>query len=454
MIPVIILALVGIITLLLGVTESRKGALALVLIGVLAALGMTLAQWDEPLFYFNNMVSDTNFSALLSGIILLSAGLIFIMSARYYRGDIAHKADIYALMIFSTIGALLMVMYENLTMLFLGIEILSIPLYVLAASHKTDMKSKEAGLKYFILGAFTSSFLLLGIALIFGQTNSFDLKTIQEFVIQNGNAEPLMILGIFMLLIGLFFKIALAPFHFWTPDVYEGAPSLITVFMSTIVKIAAVAALYKFMMTIQAPQNWSNILSAILVLTLFLANFIALKQSSFKRLFAYSSISNAGLLMIPMLSLTPASSQSIIFYLWVYAIGNIAAFAVYLAAKENTQSDKISDLAGLMKSDRIAGITLFAAMLSLAGIPPLAGFLGKFLIIQNAVNTSHILVAICAVVASLIGVYYYLRVAIIAVFDKATHTFYIHKNYKIVMLICLALLILLGLYPSALLHFL
>jgi NADH-quinone oxidoreductase subunit N len=432
--------------LLLGAFEQRKMVLPLAIIGMIASLALAIGDLDNTKSYFNNMLHINNISSILTITISVVMILILAISTRYYHNNVQHLSDIYALLIFSSIGAILMNTYNNLSMLFIALEVLSIPLYVLAGSNREDLRGNESALKYFILGAFASAIMLFGITLMFGATASFDLTEIATWA--SSNNSPMFQLGILLVVFGFLFKIAAAPFHFWTPDVYQGAPSIITLYMSTVVKIAAVGGFWRFLASNNTAAILDNVpmlpylLGAVIVITLIVINFAALQQSSFKRLLAYSSISNAGLLLLPFITMLNPSAWVV--YLVGYAVANCLLFTIYIAAKHNTKSGETAALAGLMKSQPILGVSLFIAMFSLAGIPPLAGFFGKFLLIATVANAQWWGLAVVAIIASLMALVYYIRVALIALQPSEQH-FTCPAIYKYILMIGCAMLITLGL---------
>jgi len=452
MIPIILISAAGIFTLLLGVMNMRKIALPMILFTLLIAISTSAISWNKDITpYFNDMFRIDNLAIVAMITLLFIVLLIFILSIKYYNKEIEHLTDIYGLLLFALVGAMLMVCYSNLNLLFLAIEILSIPLYVLAASHRTDNNSNEAGLKYFIMGAFASGFLLFGIALLFGQANTFSLDGILKYYNSIGSLNPQSQVAILLILVGFLFKIAAAPFHFWAPDVYQGAPSLITVFMSSIVKIAGIIALYRFVNSISIHPSLGMALTFIIILTLFIANFSALRQTSFKRFMAYSSIANTGFLLIPFISNAENIAVQLMFYLIVYAIANIGIFTVYMAVRENYKTEDMStQFGGLFQKNKLLGTCLLLFLLSLAGIPPLSGFIGKYLIISTAINSHHIALGIFAILCSIIAVYYYIQLGNYALFhpNDNTTTITLSIPYKLVIILCAIMVIVIGIFPD------
>lgn len=453
MYALIILFFFGIVSLFMGFGEMRKYAMPTGLLGILAAAGSLIAETlIKPGPYFNAMITLDHYYLVFGLLVLGFGALCFLLSGHYYRRSIPHLTDIYGLFLFSLTGALTLCAFTDLTMLFMGIEMMSIPVYVLAASHRDYRPSNEAGLKYFIMGAFSTGFLLFGITLIFGHTHQFNLAEIKA-VIAAGNLPVTFKIGIILLLISMLFKVAVAPFHFWAPDVYHGAPSIVTVFMSTVVKTAAFAALYRFVnLCFTDHQLWIKELSIIVFITMILGNMGALVQTKFKRLMAYSGIANAGLMLLPILAFSPNSYQGLWIYLASYGAASMILFAIYMLTKDASQSEENSQFAGLISTHPFLAISGVAALTSMAGIPPMAGFFGKFLALSQAFREGAVVLGALALIFTILAVYYYLRIAVSMCTPADSHhrlQFAVPLVYKVV--IAISLLLLFGL--TALLSF-
>ena len=340
MTSVIVLAAAGIASMFVGVFNIKRLALPLVLLACLAALGIIMFHYNggyESLM--NNMLAFDAFSYGFSVVMILITMGILVISNFYYRNNVEHLSDIYALFIFSLIGGILLCSYNSLVMLFLGIEILSIPLYILAASNRKNLFSNEAGLKYFLMGSFASCFLLLGITFIYGTANSFDMNVIAQYVNANpGNLSPLFITGAVLILGSFIFKVSAVPFHFWAPDVYQGSPTVITAFMATVVKTAAFGGLIRFISGTIFPETaiWSDVLNVIAILTLIVGNILALYQTNLKRLLAYSGIANAGYILVAVATLREETFGYVLYYLTAYGVGSMIAFTIYFIVKDQT----------------------------------------------------------------------------------------------------------------------
>jgi NADH-quinone oxidoreductase subunit N len=344
-----------------------------------------------------------------------------------------------------------------MAMLFLGIEILSISLYIMAGSKRFDTKSNEAGFKYFLMGAFASGFLLFGIALIFGVTNSFNLEKIGMYVMNHdaNTISPLFYIGMMLMLVAMLFKVAAAPFHFWSPDVYEGSPALITAFMSTLVKIAAFGALYRLFATcfIGTLTYANDTLIIAAVASLAIGNFTALHQTNFKRLMAYSGISHAGYMLLGIISLYVGTASALFYYSAGYAFATIGAFAIAIPVFHAMQNEGIDAFNGLGKKNPLLAALLTMSMLSLAGIPPFAGFLGKYYIFSKAIQSGHMYVTLIAIIASMIGAYYYLKV-VLAMYTKEGNDTEIEVSpvYIMVAVFCVLMSLMIGLFPDMLMN--
>lgn len=398
------------------------------------------------------MVVIDNFSVAFSGVLILLTALILILAGNFYKYEESKISDYLSLLIFTLCGALAMVSFGNLVMFFLGLEVLSISLYVLAGSKKGDLKSHEAGMKYFLMGSFASGILLFGIALVYGETGSFNIFQISHFSTTLAS-NVLLQAGVGMILIALFFKVSAVPFHFWAPDVYEGSPTLVTAFMATVAKIAAFAAFYRLFASCFAGNmaQFAWIFSIVTALTITLGNFTALNQDSFKRMLAFSGISHAGYMMLAICSLYGRTANALLYYAAAYGISTIAAFAIGIVIANNTRSEKFEAFNGLGKSKPWLAGALTLVMLSLAGIPPFAGFFGKYYLFTEAVRNNHLGLVILAVINSIVGIYYYFKV-IYAMYtkDSAEATISIKPAYVFVIGLCVLLLLLLGIFPSVL----
>jgi NADH-quinone oxidoreductase subunit N len=449
---VYILSGLGLFSLLSEIFNFRKILFPVVLLGLLASGAVVIMDWNTSISHFSNMLTFDNYAVAFSAVISFIAFLWFMMSRDYFENN-THVTDHFALVLFSLVGAVFMVSYTNLAMLFLGIEILSISLYILAGSKMKDLASNEASFKYFLMGSFATGFLLFGIALIYGVTGSFDLPTIANAIKSaTGTFTPILYAGILLMMVGLAFKISAVPFHFWAPDVYEGAPTVVTAFMSTIVKIAAFAGFFRLfsMCFASVSSQWVDVVEVITILTLVVANITAVYQNSVKRMLAFSSVAHAGYMLITLVSLNEISDNAILFYAVSYASASIAAFAVLHNVAFENENASVEAFNGLVKKDPFITIAMTIAMLSLAGIPPLAGFFAKYYIFTVAIESGYFGLVLLAVVTSLIGVYYYFRI-IIAMYLKASDNsrpVQLTLMHQIVIIICVVITVLFGISPD------
>ena len=412
----VLASFLGVIVLYLGLfanSASGRNLLAPVgIIGLLAVCALFHSGWYVQVPMFDAMVRFDEGSIAFNTALITATILLFLFGVDYYRLMSEHVAEHYALMLFSLVGGFLLTSYNNLLVLFLGIEILSIPLYILAGGKKHSLRSGEASFKYFLLGSFATAFFLMGIALIYGVTGSFDLARIKDFNEAREVAPgTLYLLGLFFVVMGLSFKVAAAPFHFWSPDVYEGAPTLITAFMATVVKIAAFAAFHRFIHATGMPDALAHALTIIVIATLLVGNIVALRQSNFKRLMAYSSVAHTGFLLMAILSGSSATGQVLHYYTFTYALATIGLFVVLTLAKRAANGNEhISIFRGLFRARPWLAIVTMLLLLSLAGIPLTAGFLAKYQVFVLALGAGYLKTTVLAVVMALVGIYYYVLV--------------------------------------------
>ena len=400
--------LVMVVDLLLP--KEHKSRLAwLGLVGVLAAGAVSYYVWDGSEPVLHNMLAADGYALFLNLVILIAAGLAILFSMDYARRTGLAQGEYYTLLLLSTAGMMLMVGAVNLMTIFLALEILSIALYVLVGLNRAERRSGEAALKYFLLGAFASGFLLYGMALVYGQAGTTALSGIRDHVLALGEFPLLLSVGLGLMIAGFGFKVALVPFQMWTPDVYEGAPTSVTAFMSVGAKVAGFAALGRVALYAFGALrlDWVWVLAVLSALTMTVGNLAALRQTNLKRLLAYSSIAHAGYILVGVAAGSEAGASGVLFYLFAYAFMNVAAFAVLIAGGETL--DELTELAA-RKPGLAVAMTIF--LLSLAGVPPLAGFLGKLYLFSAAVQADLTWLAALGVVNSVISAYYYLRVVV------------------------------------------
>jgi len=426
--PEITLTLLGFAVLSLGLIFPRmyrETLAAIVLIGLAVALLFATQHWGgQPAAAFYGMISVDKFTVGFECLFIISAGLTLMLSLNSLEEKYLLYSEYFALIIFATVGMMLMASSAHLLTLFLGLETLSVSLYILAGFRRTDPKALESSFKYFLLGAFASGFLLYGIALIYGSVGSASLTALAEKIGKSAGPTPSAILtnqflfltGLVLMVIGFGFKIALAPFHTWAPDVYQGAPTPIAAFMATGSKAAGFAALLRLLLAsnIMTEAIWQQIFWIMAVVTMTVGNIIALRQDNIKRMLAYSSIAHAGYILIGAIANNETGYAGIIFYLLSYTFMNVGAFGVVaLLAKSEKEYVAISEYRGLAYRRPFAAVAMAIFMFSLSGIPPTAGFLAKFYVFSGAMQSGYIGLVIFGVINSMISLYYYLGIVVV-----------------------------------------
>jgi NADH-quinone oxidoreductase subunit N len=360
------------------------------------------------------MVLLDNYALYFDLIICYAAALVVMLSMDYLGRTGSESGEYYSLILFATAGMMLMASAGDLIVVFLALELMSLSLYVLAGLFKSRLTAGEASMKYFLLGAFASAFLLYGIALIYGATGSTNLDRIAAAAATR-NAEPMVLVGLGMMLVGFGFKISSVPFHMWAPDVYEGAPTSVTAFIATGSKAAAFAAMIRVLVVALrgAQPDWSALLWALAALTMTVGNVVALAQSNLKRMLAYSSIAHVGYMLMGLVGGGAPGAGAILFYLLAYTFTTVGAFgAISLCARAGEDAVEVGDYSGLARRHPLLAATLAVFLLSLVGIPPLAGFVSKFYLFGSAVRAGYVWLTVIAVLNSAVAAYYYLRVIV------------------------------------------
>ena len=430
--PILILAGFGMIVLVTDLVSSRKlgdkNYLAYIsLLGIIVAAISSRSHVATTLFSFNETFTIDNYALFFNFIFLLSTGLTILISHSYIKREEINHGEYYALLLFSTIGMMLMASGADLLNIYIGLEVMSISIYILTGFKRSKLISNEASLKYFLLGAFATGFLLYGISIIYGTTGTINLKQIACFIEgKGGTLDPLLLMGIGLIIIGLGFKVASVPFHAWVPDVYEGAPTSITAFMSVGPKAAGFAAFLRIFMTAfgSTHYEWQKIIYVLAVLTMTIGNVVAIAQTNIKRMLAYSSIAHAGYLLIALVAANNMGVSGTLFYLLAYIFMNIGAFAIVIVlSQKGDEFIQINDYAGLGYKRPLLAIAMTLFMFSMAGIPPMAGFVGKFYIFSAAMKSGYVGLAVIGVINSVISVYYYLRITVIMYMKEPTRDF-------------------------------
>jgi NADH-quinone oxidoreductase subunit N len=451
----ILLAVFGVLMMFSGIALKQKSVIRLLAIaGVLLALAANILETYGVHFFSINvtgMLSFDRFALFFNSIALACTFIFLLLTAKEMEKVGISYADYFALLFFILCGIVLASSFSSLLILFLGIEIISIPLYILTGSDKRNLKSNEAALKYFLLGAFSTGLMLMGITFLYGETGTF---LIQNLTTPETKPGILLIAGIMMLIFSMAFKVSAAPFHFWTPDVYDGAPTVFTSFMATIVKAAAFIAFiclfyYGFG---NIHESWRFIIAILTALTLFIGNMTAVFQQSVKRMLAYSSIAQAGFMMMALLALNSTAIEGILLYLVAYSLATIGLFAILVKMKDYT----FEGFNGFAKHQPLLAGAAVVFLLSLAGIPLTAGFLSKFYMLKAVIQSGgYFWLVIAAVLMAAVSVYYYFRVIQAMYFKEGeAQAMDISASFKWTVSLVAFLVILLGVFPQLLFNWL
>jgi len=439
-------------------------AIAVTSIAVIAnAIKWNNLYYNKGATFFADAIAIDRFSVVASITICLSVILGALLMSAYLVRMNADGPELYALLLTAAIGALVMVSANDLIVLFLGLETLSLSLYLLAASNRDREQSQESGLKYFILGGFSSAFFLYGVALIYGSTGSTKISGIGQALsgsISIIHADAMLLVGIGMLMVGLGFKVSAAPFHVWTPDVYEGAPTPVTAFMASAGKVAAFAALMRVLLVglEQRVDDWRPVVWALAILTVFTGSILAVVQTNVKRMLAYSSISHAGFILVGVEAAGHVGGDGIataMNYLAIYTVLVMGSFAIVLAMSGTTDGEtNLSDFKGLAKRRPALALAFTVLLFAQAGVPLTSGFVAKFAVIKSAVEANSYVLAIAAMVAAVIGAYLYLRIAVSMWLEEPTSEAEISIDPAVVIVIVLAVAatLIVGFFPELLLH--
>jgi NADH-quinone oxidoreductase subunit N len=416
--PILFVTLVGCVTMIAEAFRrpgERMPLGAFGVIGLVAAAGASIYLWGRNAQGFGVITAD-NFGLFVT-LILVAVGILTIMfSAPVVARDGMPAGEYYSLVLFSLAGMMMMGTASDLLVVFIALEILSLAVYVLTGIRRDTPEGTEAAFKYFLLGAFSSAFFLYGIAFTYGVTGSTRLPEIGEYLSAHSMSDnPMILIALGLLLVGFAFKISAVPFHMWTPDAYQGAPAIVTGFMSTGVKVAAVAAFARVFLSSFEPftGDWTPLVAALAALTMILGTVVGVAQDSLKRMLGYSSIAHGGYLLVALASANQLGKQALLFYLLSYAITNLAAFGVIaLLGTRERGNDRLQDYAGLWHTHPRLAALMTVSLLSLGGLPPTAGFVAKYYIFIAAVSAGHYGLAIIGVLSSVVSVFFYLRVVV------------------------------------------
>ena len=455
--PELVIVLTFVIVMIFDLIRSiQKSVLAWVTI-----IGSAIALWASAEMLnagvigneFNGMIRVDRFSMFFNIIFLVSTILVTLISINYLDREDKRQGEYYVLILLATLGMMLMASGNELIVVFLGLELMSLSLYVLAGYFRSVQVSSEAGMKYLLLGAFASGFFLYGIALIYGGAGTTSIPDIAS-ELKAGGKSPLMLAGMFLLIVGFGFKVALVPFHQWAPDVYEGAPTTIAAFISAGPKAAGFAAFLRiFMGALESLQpEWIVVVVILAALTMTVGNVIATAQSNIKRMLAYSSVAHAGYVLVGLAAANKDGISSAMLYLLIYCVMNIGAFAaVILARTEDGENLKIADYAGLGFRKPLLALFMTIMLLSLAGFPPTAGFVGKFYVFRSAVDAGQIWLVVIAAINTAISAFYYLRVVVTMYMKEPEEELDFHAYPKLLVFALLIItigVVLIGVLPS------
>ncbi len=425
--PELFIAGMALILTLIGAVRGDRalsfilGLATLVMILTVGELATNADYWDRTVL-FNGLYVIDSFATTVKILCLSGVALLFVMMVSTLRADMMARFECPVLVMLSVVGMMVMVSANHFLTMYMGVELSALALYVLAAFRRDLVLSSEAGMKYFVLGALSSGMLLFGVSLVYGFTGSLSFDQIHTVLMNINDAQKMgAVVGMAFILAGLAFKISAVPFHMWTPDVYQGSPGIVTAFFASVPKIAALALtirvlMYPFVVLI---PDWVQIVAFLALASMVWGAFAAVSQNNIKRLLAYGSIGNMGYALMGVLTATPDGLSAALLYVAIYMVMTLGLFAVLLAVRDSdgTMAEEISDFSGLSITNPVAAYIIAIMMFSMAGIPPLAGFFGKLMVFQAAVQSGYIVIAILGVLTSVVGAYYYLRIIKVMFFD-------------------------------------
>ena len=460
LVPEINLSILAICSLMYGLFSKKNSFIKTTNFAILSLLFVTLLiyiDFTTSFASFDNYFSNNSFTKFFKILTTLGAAASLVISKNYFVDSKINKFEIPTLLLFSTLGMMLMISSKNLMIMYLAIELQSLSLYVVASIKRNSLESAESGVKYFILGALSSGILLYGFSLVYGFTGQTSFEGIYQTLYQIDNLPIGLIFGLVFILVGLGFKMSAVPFHMWTPDVYEGAPTSITAFFAIVPKIAATALIFRF--CLEPFGNfyfeWTQVIFFLSVASMFLGAIAAIAQKNLKRLLAYSSIGHVGYVLMALVAANDQGIRSASIYMFTYLLMNIAIFTILLSLKKaNSYVEKITDLNGLSISNPVISLSLAIIMLSMAGIPPFMGFFVFFYVFIAVIESQLYSLAILGVLASVISAFYYLRIIKGIYFDEPNNSesfdFTISNHSKIILTVVIFILTFFILYPSLL----
>ena len=453
LVPELIAGALGLLILVLGLLVPKteiKGFGYITLAGLILVFVSTIMFQGVNERFLEGMYIIDPFANFFKQLVLISAILVVLVSIEYIGKLGYYQSEYYSLLVFITLGMMMMVSAGDLVTFYVGLELMTITFIVLTAFIKNRPTSTEAGLKYLILGAMSSGILLYGLSLLYGATGTVIIEDMVAAVAANG-IQPLLVLGMIFTLSGLAFKVSAVPFHMWSPDIYEGAPTPITAFLAVASKAAAFAVLVRiFVIALPDLANlWIVVVTALAVLTMIFGNLVAIPQTNIKRMLAYSSIAQAGYILLGLVAFTELGIAALLFYSMTYVFANVGAFAVVAAFYNKTGSFEIKDYAGLATRSPLLAAAMFICLISLAGLPPLAGFVGKLLLFTAIIDAGYVWLAFIGIIMSMVSVYYYLIVIKVMYIGKAEENaepVRVSSALKTAVIICMVVSLFLGIY--------
>lgn len=454
-IPEIAMAVLGLMVLVIGLIvprESRQGLGWLTAIALLGVAGLVLAGWNNSGNLYGNLYVVDQFSQFFKITFLLAAFMVILGSMRYVDKHLGGQSEYYSTLLFATLGMMVMASANDFMTMYLGLELMTISFIILVCFRRTESKSLESGLKYVLLAGMSSAVLLYGMSLIYGLTGTVIISEVGKTLAMRGPI-PILMLGVVMLVAGLGFKISAVPFHMWSPDIYEGAPTPVTAFLAMGSKAASFAILIRVFVVgmFGISLDWELLLAILAGVTIVVGNLVAIPQTNIKRLLAYSSIAQAGYILVGLVTASQDGVKGVMFYAFLYVFATVGAFTVATHFFNVTGSDEIKDYSGLAQRSPLMAAVLVVAMLSMAGIPPLAGFVGKFYLFMTIVE-NYLWLAFVGLVMSMVSVYYYLRVALVMYRNEPLDSTPIMVSGPVTVTLVVAMLVtlFLGIYPGPL----
>jgi NADH-quinone oxidoreductase subunit N len=454
--PEILMTALSLLILLSDLVIKRKETIALMSVIGVGAISLTFG--NSLGVTFSGMFISDGYSMFFNILFVLNVVLTVLISVKYIGIEKVNFGEYYGLILFATLGMMIMASAGDLIVLYLGLELMALSTYILAGFIRYDIKSNEAAMKYFLLGAFASAFLLYGTSMIYGLTGTTNLRAIAGYILLHGlTGNPLLTLATALIVVAFSFKIAAVPFHMWAPDAYEGAPTSITAFMSVGPKAAGFAVMGRVLLDGLSPvrPEWSAMLIPIAILTMGVGNIVALSQTNIKRMLAYSSIAHAGYALLGVIAGTADGLASVMNYMLIYAFMNIGAFAVIITLRtEGFKGDNITDYEGLSKTHPLLSALMLVFMFSLTGIPPTAGFMGKFYLFMSAIHAGFTWLVIIAVIFSAISAFFYLRIVMYMYMKDPKEEVAISTSPSMSLALAITLfgVIAIGVLPSSVVH--